>query len=302
MGLHQTPVPGLSRNGASAIVCSAHFAACRGSPERRLRVGEDAQRANADVGELAPLRPRPTLRLRPGRKGCRASDAASVAAVLRLLQIACRERLLRLLGRARRRDDVDPGSFGELEPVAAEGARQSASRRRRPASASRPRSLLTSTVSALSQVAGGASPQSASASSSRGTGSALLGDQVGEQQPALPPRKARLVDHDAVGLDCDPTCEENLQPDLLAFFLPAFCLDLGGAFLASPRGVVDKVHSVRLRVRGPRRGRGRARRRSPAPRARGARHGAHARRGAGARLSRRVGREHVGCDSSFDNA
>jgi len=39
-----------------------------------------------------------------------------------------------------------------------------------PLSASRPRSLLASTVSAFSQVAGGASPQSASASSSRGTG------------------------------------------------------------------------------------------------------------------------------------
>ena len=39
-----------------------------------------------------------------------------------------------------------------------------------PQSASRPRSLLTSTVSDLSQVAGGASPHSASASSSLGTG------------------------------------------------------------------------------------------------------------------------------------
>jgi hypothetical protein len=71
--------------------------------------------------------------------------------------------------------------------------------------------LLTSTVSALSQVAGGAAPQTASGELVARHRSAFLGYQVGEQDPALSPREARLVDQDTVGLDCDSTCEEDPQ-------------------------------------------------------------------------------------------
>jgi len=52
--------------------------------------------------------------------------------------------------------------------------------------------------------------------------SALLGHEVGEEQPALPPGKARVVDHDRVGLDRDPTREEDLQRKPPS---PVSCLD-----------------------------------------------------------------------------
>ena len=95
--------------------------------------------------------------------------------------------------------------------------------------------------------------------------SALLGHEVGEQEPTLPSREARLVDHDPVGLDCHPTRKENLQLNLLAFSCPHLaCVSRRPPSLAArSRG---QGASVRLRVRSPRRGRGRARRRSPAPR------------------------------------
>ena len=67
-----------------------------------------------------------------------------------------------------------------------------------PSSATRPRSLLAITVNAFSQVAGGDSPQIASASSSRGTGLLRARDQVGEEEPTLTPREARLVQHASV--------------------------------------------------------------------------------------------------------
>lgn len=43
----------------------------------------------------------------------------------------------------------------------------------------------------------------------------MLGYEVGEQKTTLPPRKVPLVDHHALGLDGDPTREEDLQPSLL---------------------------------------------------------------------------------------
>lgn len=58
-------------------------------------------------------------------------------------------------------------------------------------------------------------------------GSALLGDQVGEHEPTLAPRKAALVDRHAVGFHRDPAREENLQLQALAILLRTSCLDLG---------------------------------------------------------------------------
>ena len=70
---------------------------------------------------------------------------------------------------------------------------------------------------------------------------ALLGHQIREQEPTLPPREALLVDHHAVGLDCDPTREENLQLATPRHSLTRILPRFRGAFLISPRGVVDKV-------------------------------------------------------------
>ncbi len=52
--------------------------------------------------------------------------------------------------------------------------------------------LLTSTVGAMSQVAGGSSPQRLRELVPRHP-SPLLGHQIGEQKPALPSRKTPLV-------------------------------------------------------------------------------------------------------------
>ncbi len=69
----------------------------------------------------------------------------------------------------------------------------------------------------------------------------MFGDEVGEQEPALAPRKACLVDDHIIDLECDPTREENLQltpPNVsLASILPGSC----GPHLASPHGVVDRL-------------------------------------------------------------
>ena len=41
--------------------------------------------------------------------------------------------------------------------------------------------------------------------------SALLGHELGKQQPTLPAGEALLVDHETVALDCDPTGEKDLS-------------------------------------------------------------------------------------------
>ena len=129
----------------------------------------------------------------PGRNGRRASDSADSAAARAWSSSPAASASSASCAPLCGCEQVDPRSLGQVEPVAAERGRQSADpvdRLRR-----RPRSLLAITVNAFSQVAGGDSPQIASASSSRGTGRLRLGDEVGEQQPTLTPREARLVDH-----------------------------------------------------------------------------------------------------------
>ena len=83
--------------------------------------------------------------------------------------------------------------------------------------------MLTITVRALSQLAGGASAPEGLGELVPRHRSSLLGYEVREEEPTLPPGEARLVDHRAVGLDCDPTREENLQwqaPGISAEILP----------------------------------------------------------------------------------
>ena len=104
----------------------------------------------------------------PGRNVRRASDSAVDASAGALVGVVG-EGALGCVCRFGRGDQVNPGIRGKRELVAAERARQCLHAVEAD-SVRRARSLLTRTESAFSQVAGGASPQSASASSSRGTG------------------------------------------------------------------------------------------------------------------------------------
>ena len=73
------------------------------------------------------------------------------------------------------------------------------------------RSLLAITVNALSQVAGGVrAPERLGELVSRYR-SAPFCNEVGEDEPALPPREPPLVKHYTARLDCDATGEENPQ-------------------------------------------------------------------------------------------
>ena len=93
-------------------------------------LGEHGQRAEPDLRVLAALLLDPGRLLArqegPPQERCRLSGLR-----LRRLEVARRERPLRLLDRFRRRDHVDPRPLGQLEPVAAERAGER-SRRRRP--------------------------------------------------------------------------------------------------------------------------------------------------------------------------
>ena len=123
------------------------------------------------------------------------------------------------------REYVDPRSFREVEPVAAEGGRQSP-RTVDPALGEESEACSTSTLSAFSHVAGGASPQSTSASLSRGTGPSVLGDEVGEEKPALLAREVPLVDYRASRLRqrSDPRGKPSAEPPLVSrLILPRPC-------------------------------------------------------------------------------
>src|SRR6266849_750527 len=61
----------------------------------------------------------------------------------------------------------------------------------------------------------------------RAAPASLLGHEIGEREPTLASRETSLADERAVGLERDPTCEENLRSDLLTVLLPTSCLGLG---------------------------------------------------------------------------
>src|SRR5262249_5398538 len=70
---------------------------------------------------------------------------------------------------------------------------------------------------------------------------ALLRHEVRERQTALPPGEASLVDHLPVALQRDSTDEKNLRLRTAGHSLPQILPRSWTGFLASPRGVVDKV-------------------------------------------------------------
>ena len=201
---------------------------------------ERVERAAANVGELTPLLLDPRAVL-AGQEGLPQERRGQRGGGLRLLQVAGRERSLGLPRRVRATMTSTQRSFGQVEPVAAERARQTRSRRRCLRLRAGRAACSRSPVSALSQVAGGVSPQSASASSSRGTGLPCSATRYANRsRPCRPGKRASSITTPSA-LDRDPTREENLQLQApshsLAQILPRF----GGAFLASPRGIVDKV-------------------------------------------------------------
>jgi hypothetical protein len=77
-----------------------------------------------DLYELTPLLLDPCPAF-PGQEGLPYHGRGKCGRGPCLFKVACGERILCLLPRAPRRDDVDPASLGKVEAVAAEGPRQS---------------------------------------------------------------------------------------------------------------------------------------------------------------------------------
>ena len=238
MGLHQAPVPGLAERLEGDRLLGPLHRLLR-IPGAQGRVGQNRQRTAADVGELASLllHPRPFL---AGQEGLAQQRLGERRVVARLVDVAGRERRRGLVSRGRGREHVDPCALGQFEPVAAERTRESAAavdpllRQQRPQPAHDPREGLVPRWRRCLP------PQRLRQLIPR-HGSAALGHQVGEQEPTLPSGKARLVDGSAVGLQGHTTQQRNpwLQTPchVVAQILPRF----GVAFLASPRGIVDRV-------------------------------------------------------------
>jgi hypothetical protein len=57
----------------------------------------------------------------------------------------------------------------------------------------------------------------------------------------LTPRETRLIDHQAIDFDGDPTREEYLRLQAAGHSLACILPDCGGAVLPSLRGIVDRV-------------------------------------------------------------
>ena len=231
MGLHQQPVPGLPERLEPDRLLG---------PARRLssgagaqaRVGQGGHRAAAGVGEFAPLvlNPLAVIARQEGPPGQRLRQQGRG---LRRRGVARGEGPLRLVGRVGRGDRVDPGPLGQLEPVAAEGRRQRAGavesrlgEQRTQLAHQHRQCLIPGRWRSLP-------PQGRRELVPRHRPSPLH-RQVGEQQPALPPRQARVLHREAVGLERDPPHQENLQAGppsrLLAYILPRS----SSAFLGSP--------------------------------------------------------------------
>ena len=187
-------------------------------------LGENAQCADADIGDLAALllNPRSVV---TGQERLPDQCLGQRSGGLCLFRPAGRQRRLGLVGRACRLDDVDPASCGELEAVAAERAREGPGAvdaavrehgaelahedgqglvpgRRRRVAPQRLRELVP------------------------GHRSPLLRHEIGEEKTALPAGEPTLVDHHPVVLGGDTTCQKDLQTSLLVVVLHGVCLDL----------------------------------------------------------------------------
>ena len=208
VGLHQAPVPRLS----VTLECDRLR-----SPLRRLRrvarpktcFPETVERTETNSLQLAALLidPAPVLSRQERRPRQRRSLERDR---FRVFDLTLRQRCLGLANRVGRGDHVDPGRVWEAQPVAAECAGES------------PRTVEPALREHAAQLAHEHRERLLPRRRRRFAPerlrelfawhrSALLGHEIGKQEPTLPPREALLVDRHAVCLDCDSTREKNFQ-------------------------------------------------------------------------------------------
>jgi len=209
MSLHQQPVSGLpERLELDGLLGPAHRLSAGAGAQ--ARVGQGGHRAAADVGEFAPLvlDPHAVVARQEGTPGQRLRQQGRG---LRRRGVARVEGPLRLVGRVGRGDHVDPGPLGQFEPVAAESSRQRAGavesclgEQRTQLAHQHRQCLFPGRWRSLP-------PQGRRELVPRHRPSPLH-RQVGEQQPTLSPRQTRVLHREAVGLERDPSHQENLQP------------------------------------------------------------------------------------------
>ena len=228
--LHQPPVPGLAERLEGDHLVGPLRRLC-GVAETQGCVPEHRQCAALEIGQLSALLVDPGAgfarqeRLTHQGRGQPCSRP-------RLLELSGGERCLRRVDRVRRDGHIDPGSFREIEPVAAECAGQrspavDACVRERTAQLARDhrQRLVPGRGRCLSpERLGELVPRHRPAP---------FRNQVREDEATLPAREPPSVEHDTVGFDCDTPCEED--PELygsghpLGLILPRWKTDRAGA-------------------------------------------------------------------------
>ena len=208
MSLHQPPVPALPKRLETDRLLGP-LRRLRGVAETQAGVAQHGQRADTDVVELAPFLLDPGAVL-PWQERLRHQRPGQLGIGSRPFEIARRERLLGLVGRDRRCSQVDPRSFRQLEPVTTERVRQRASavearvRERAPQLARDHRQRLFPgrgrhrPPEHLGKLVSRYQPP-------------LPGNEICEDEPALPAGETSLVQHYTVGLDCDATRQKHPQ-------------------------------------------------------------------------------------------
>ena len=252
--LHQAPVPRLAKRLERRQLLRPRHR-LRGVAGAQTRLGKDGQPSHTDLGQLAALllHPRSVV---AGQQGLLEERRRERAFCLRLVKVARSECVLRAHRRVRRGDDVDPRPLGQLEAIAAERTGQRAravdpavrEQAAQLARDHRQRLLPGRWRRVLPERFRELVPRNSPPS---------LGHQVREEQPALPPREARLVDYVTVGFDGDAPREEDpqLRPashslvSILPRFRPTF---LGSHELAVKTRRSDEEGTLGARGRGRR--------------------------------------------------
>ena len=212
MRLHQAAVSALAERLGLDRQCRPSHCISR-SVRADARLGQDAQRPRSDLGKLSPLflHPWPVVAGQERTARDRLCQGGRSRCAFRLVLL---EEALGFLRGALGRQNVDPGPLREVELVAAEGGGQGAcaidAARREHASELAHEDAERLVPGRRRCVA----PENVRQLVSRHRPS-VVGYEVGEEETALPPRKVPLVDHDALGFDGDPACEEDLQSSLL---------------------------------------------------------------------------------------
>src|SRR6266511_4565958 len=203
------------------------------------RLGETTQRAAQDVRELTPLPLDPSSFL-SGQERRSSQRRSPRGSCFRVLEIVRSQRGLRFAQSIGRGDDVDPAAFRQVQPVSPERAGEDRGAVEA-ALGEQTAQLAHDHGQRLLPRRGRRLPPERVRELVPWHCSPLLGNQVGEQEPTLPRRKALLAREHAAGLDRDSTCKENLQLQCAAHFLPKYCSYLGAAFY---RRCVESMEKV----------------------------------------------------------